>query len=165
MAATRGVPDDGVAEIDYAYDLSDSLEDKVLALARRVYNAADVSWSAGARGQLRRFRELGWDALPVCMAKTHLSISDRPERKGRPSDYTFEVRDVRASIGAGFIYPIAGNIVTMPGLPGRPRSLDVGRGRGRGGSVASGSDISGRAPPVLVRCPRVPLPHRPLRAH
>ena len=125
IAATRGVPDGGVAEIDYAYELSDSLEDKVLALARRVYNARDVSWSPGARGQLRRFRDLGWDGLPVCMAKTNLSISDRAERKGRPSDYTFEVRDVRASIGAGFIYPIAGNIVTMPGLPGRPRSLDV----------------------------------------
>ena len=125
MAATRGVPEEGVAEIDYAYDLSDSLEDKVLAVARRVYNAGDVSWSPGARGQLRRFRELGWDGLPVCMAKTHLSISDQPDRKGRPSDYTFEVRDVRASIGAGFIYPIAGNIVTMPGLPGRPRALDV----------------------------------------
>ena len=60
MAATRGAPEDGVAEIDYAYELSDSLEDKVLALARRVYNAADVSWSVSARGQLRRFREMGW---------------------------------------------------------------------------------------------------------
>ncbi len=125
MAAAQDVPEGGVAEIDYAYELSDSLEDKVLALARRVYNAADVSWSAPARRELQRFRELGWGDLPICMAKTHLSISDRPERKGRPADYTFEVRDVRASIGAGFIYPIAGNIVTMPGLPGRPRALDV----------------------------------------
>ena len=110
---------------NYAYALSDSLEDKVLAIARRVYNADDVSWSAPARAQLRRFTDLGWDNLPVCMAKTHLSISDRPERKGRPSGYTFEVSDVRASVGAGFIYPIAGNIVTMPGLPSNPRSLDV----------------------------------------
>ena len=125
MSAVRDVPEDGVPEIDYAYELSDSPEDKVLALARRVYNAADVSWSAPARRELRRFRELGWGDLPICMAKTHLSISDRPERKGRPADYTFEVRDVRASVGAGFIYPIAGNIVTMPGLPGRPRALDV----------------------------------------
>ena len=59
------------------------------------------------------------------MAKTHLSISHRAALKGRPSGYTFEVSDVRASVGAGFIYPIAGNIVTMPGLPTRPRSLDV----------------------------------------
>ncbi len=125
MAATRDVPEDGVANIDYAYELSDSLEDKVLALAKRVYNASDASWSAAARRELRRFRELGWGGLPICMAKTHLSISDRPDRKGRPADYTFEVRDVRASVGAGFIYPIAGNIVTMPGLPGSPRALDV----------------------------------------
>ena len=125
IAATREVPEDGVSEINYAYELADSPEDKVLALARRVYNAADVSWSAGARRELRRFRELGWGDLPICMAKTHLSISDRPERKGRPADYTFEVRDVRAAAGAGFIYPIAGNMVTMPGLPGSPRALDV----------------------------------------
>ena len=125
MAATRDVPEDGVANINYAYELSDSPEDKVLALAKRVYNAADVSWSAGARRELRRFRELGWGDLPICMAKTHLSISDRPERKGRPSDYTFEIRGVRASVGAGFIYPVAGNILTMPGLPGSPRALDV----------------------------------------
>ena len=115
----------GAPEPNYAYALSDSLEDKVLALARRVYNADDVAWSTAARAQLRRFRELGWDGLPVCMAKTHLSISDRPERKGRPSGYSFEVSDVRASVGAGFIYPIAGSIVTMPGLPTTPRALDT----------------------------------------
>ena len=67
----------------------------------------------------------GWDHLPICMAKTHLSISHRAALKGRPSNYTFEVSDIRASVGAGFIYPIAGNIVTMPGLPGSPRQLDV----------------------------------------
>ena len=123
--ATAAAPSGAAPEPNYAYALSDSLEDKVLALARRVYNADDVAWSAPARAQLRRFRNLGWDGLPVCMAKTHLSISDRPDRKGCPSGYTFEVSDVRASVGAGFIYPIAGNIVTMPGLPSNPRALDV----------------------------------------
>ena len=125
IAATDDSARTGDPVIDYAYELSDSLEDKVLALARRVYNAADATWSLAARRQLRRFRELGWEDLPVCMAKTHLSISHRAALKGRPSGYTFEVSDVRASVGAGFIYPIAGNIVTMPGLPTRPRSLDV----------------------------------------
>ena len=122
IEATAG---EGPSDIDYAYELSDPLEEKVRKLAQRVYNASDVSFRPAARRGLRRFADLGWGDLPVCMAKTHLSISHRPVLKGRPSDYTFEVSDVRASIGAGFIYPIAGNIVTMPGLPGRPRSLDV----------------------------------------
>ena len=68
---------------------------------------------------------MGWGNLPVCMAKTHLSISHNPSLKGRPSNYTFEVSDVRASVGAGFIYPLAGSMVTMPGLPSTPRKLDV----------------------------------------
>ena len=65
MAAVQNVPEHGVPEIDYAYELSDSPEDKVLALAKRVYNASDVSWSAAARRELRRFRDLGWGDLPI----------------------------------------------------------------------------------------------------
>ncbi len=84
-----------------------------------------MAWAPAARRQLRRYEELGWGGLPVCMAKTHLSLSHNPRLRGRPSGYTFEVSDVRASVGAGFIYPIAGNIMTMPGLPGSPRALDV----------------------------------------
>ena len=112
-------------EVAYLYPEEASIEEKVLALAQKVYGAADVAWSPAARRKLRTFSELGWGELPVCMAKTHLSISDKPRLKGRPSGYTFEVSDVRASVGAGFIYPIAGTIVTMPGLPGSPRALDV----------------------------------------
>ena len=112
-------------EISYLYPPEASIEDKVGALARNVYGADDVRWSPTARRQLRRYDELGWSTLPVCMAKTHLSLSHNPSLKGRPKDYTFEVSEVRASIGAGFIYPIAGNVVTLPGLPGSPRALDV----------------------------------------
>lgn len=112
-------------EIDYAYEIDDTLRDKVTALARRVYNADRVTYVLAAGRQLRQFQERGWGNLPVCMAKTHLSISHRANLKGRPSGYVFQVSDVRASVGAGFIYPIAGNIVTMPGLPGSPRQLDV----------------------------------------
>ena len=90
-----------------------------------MYGAASVTWDAAARRKVRQFEGLGWGGLPVCMAKTHLSLSDKPRLKARPSGYTFEVNDVRASVGAGFIYPIAGTIVTMPGLPGSPRALDV----------------------------------------
>ena len=112
-------------EIDYAYAIDSPIRDKVLALAKRVYNADNVQWALPARRLLRRYEAQGWGNLPVCMAKTHLSISHRAALKGRPSGYTFQVSDVRASVGAGFIYPIAGNIVTMPGLPGSPRQLDV----------------------------------------
>ena len=112
-------------EIDYAYPIDAPLRDKVLALAQRVYNAERVSYVLAAGRQLRQFENRGWGNLPICMAKTHLSISHRAALKGRPSGYTFQVSDVRASIGAGFIYPIAGSIVTMPGLPGSPRQLDV----------------------------------------
>ena len=111
--------------VSYLYPQDAPLREKTLALAQKVYNASDVRWEPSARRQLARYEELGWGGLPVCMAKTHLSISHNSSLKGRPSDYTFEISDVRASVGAGFIYPIAGSIVTMPGLPGSPRSLDI----------------------------------------
>ena len=122
IAATEA---DEHPQIDYAYAIDDTLREKVVALAKRVYNAENVRWELPAGRTLRQFQERGWGNLPICMAKTHLSISHRPALKGRPSGYTFQLSDVRASIGAGFIYPIAGNIVTMPGLPGSPRQLDV----------------------------------------
>ena len=112
-------------EITYMYAEDATIREKVLALAQKMYGAEDVSWATSTRRPLRRYAELGWGNLPVCMAKTHLSISHNPRLKGRPSGYTFEVNDVRASVGAGFIYPIAGSIMTMPGLPGSPRALDV----------------------------------------
>jgi formate--tetrahydrofolate ligase len=112
-------------QVTYLYPEDAGIQDKVKALATKVYGAASVTWDAAARRKLRRFEALGWGGLPVCMAKTHLSLSDKPRLKARPSGYTFEVNDVRASVGAGFIYPVAGTIVTMPGLPGSPRALDV----------------------------------------
>ena len=112
-------------QVQYLYPVDATIEEKVLALARKVYSADDVAWSEEARRRLRSFTGLGWGSLPVCMAKTHLSISDKPNLKGKPTGYTFNVSEVRASVGAGFIYPISGSIVTMPGLPGTPRSLDV----------------------------------------
>lgn len=111
--------------VSYLYPLTAPIREKVRALAVTVYGASDVKWSAEASRRLDRFEEQGLGALPVCMAKTPLSISHNPALKNRPSGYTFEIADVRASTGAGFIYPIAGSIVTMPGLPKTPRALDV----------------------------------------
>jgi len=111
--------------ISYMYELSDSLEDKISSLASKVYNAESVNYTPVARRALRQFEQNGWGGLPICMAKTHLSLSHNRSLKGLPSDYQFRVSDARASVGAGFIYPIAGSIMTMPGLPGEPRSLDI----------------------------------------
>ena len=126
-AVARAANDPAAAPdtIDYAYDLDASIEDKVLALARRVYGAESVTWTAEARRRARFFASQGWDNLPICMAKTHLSISHDPTLKGSPSGYTFPVSDIRASVGAGFLYTLAGRIETLPGLPTRPRAVDM----------------------------------------
>ncbi len=112
-------------QISYLYPEEATTEDKVLALAQKVYNADDVAWAPAARRRLKTYQDMGWGKWPVCMAKTNLSISHKASLKGRPSGYTFEISDVRASAGAGFIYPLAGTMVTMPGLPASPRALDV----------------------------------------
>ena len=111
--------------ITYAYPTNASAEDKVLALAQTIYNASDVSWSPGAQRRLRYFESKGWGDLPICMAKTHLSISHDQSLKGRPGNNTFPITDIRASVGAGFLYALAGPIQTLPGLPTRPRALDM----------------------------------------
>ena len=111
--------------ISYMYDMENSIEEKVQSLAANVYGTKDVKWSLTASKKMKAFSQFGWDKLPVCMAKTHLSISDKAKLKAAPSNYVFEISDVRASVGAGFIYPIAGKVLTMPGLPKTPRALDI----------------------------------------
>ena len=112
-------------DVNYVYSLDDSVEDKVLALARRFYGADDVSWTAEARRRLRYIEAQGWGNLPICMAKTHLSISHDPSLRGSPRGYTFPISDIRASVGAGFLYPLAGTVATLPGLPSKPRALNM----------------------------------------
>ncbi len=111
--------------VSHPYRLGDSIAEKVESLAIGLYGAAGVNWSPDAARQRRRFEKQGLSDLPICMAKTAMSLSHDPRRRNRPSGYTFEVADCRASTGAGFIYPIAGSIMTMPGLLRNPRSLDV----------------------------------------
>jgi len=109
----------------YIYELEDTIKQKVHKLATNIYNANDVKWSPVASRKVKTFESNGWGNMPICMAKTPLSISHNPRLKSLPKDYTFEITDIRASVGAGFIYPIAGSIMTMPGLPANPRSLDI----------------------------------------
>ncbi len=125
-AVVRAAANTGTdSSIQYAYPLDSKVQDKVLALARRTYGADDVSWSAEARRRLRYFESQGWGSLPICMAKTHLSISHDPALRGNPTGYTFPISDIRASVGAGFLYTLAGRIETLPGLPSRPLALDM----------------------------------------
>lgn len=109
----------------FVYELEDSLKDKVLKVARVVYGAKDVSFTAQAEQNIKRIGELGYAKLPICMAKTQLSLTDDPSVAGRPKDFNLTVREVRLSAGAGFAVPLTGDMMTMPGLPKEPAALKV----------------------------------------
>jgi formate--tetrahydrofolate ligase len=110
------------SHFEFLYPADMPLRDKIETVATRIYGAAGVRYERAAARQLQRFRDDGLERLPVCIAKTHLSLSSDPELKGAPSGWTLPVREVRASVGAGFIYPLCGDIRTMPGLGSSPAS-------------------------------------------
>jgi formate--tetrahydrofolate ligase len=109
----------------HLYDLSDSLEEKIKTVAQKVYGASDVEFTNQAKKQLDLFKQEGWGAFPVCMAKTQYSLSDDPHILGRPADFTITVRELKPSVGAGFIVALTGDIMTMPGLPKKPAALNM----------------------------------------
>ncbi|RKX96975.1 MAG: formate--tetrahydrofolate ligase [Spirochaetes bacterium] len=109
----------------YLYDLKSSLTDKIEILADKIYRAGDVSYSSEAKDLLAQFETDGHGGLPICMAKTHLSLSHDPAMKNDPEGFTFPVSDARLSAGAGFVYPLAGNIRTMPGLGSKPAYMSI----------------------------------------
>ena len=102
------------------YPLDMSVKGKISTIAKKIYGAKGVSYSAKADENIKTFEKLGFGRLPICMAKTHLSLSHDPKLKGAPRDFILPVNDVRPSIGAGFLYAICGNVMTMPALPERP---------------------------------------------
>ncbi len=105
---------------NFLYPLDLSIKDKIKTIATKIYGAKDVEYSAIADKKIEEFTKEGFANLPICMAKTHLSLSHDQNLKGAPEDYMFPVRDIRASIGAGFLYPLCGSMRTMPGLPTHP---------------------------------------------
>ncbi len=109
----------------YVYALEDAPEEKIRKLARTIYGAKDVVFTAQAEKDLKRVKELGGGSLPICMAKTQLSLSDDPTVVGRPRDFVITVREVRLSAGAGFLVPLTGEMMTMPGLPKVPAARNV----------------------------------------
>jgi formate--tetrahydrofolate ligase len=107
------------------YPDSFSLREKIEKVASSIYGAAGVEYSDLANEQLDRYEHLGMGHLPVCIAKTHLSISADPTLKGAPTGHILRVREVRASVGAGFVYPICGDMSTMPGLGSAPAAESI----------------------------------------
>jgi len=98
---------------------------EIETVAARVYGAGGVEYSPQATKQLATYEKAGFGTLPVCIAKTHLSISSDPSLKGAPTGWTLPVREVRASVGAGFVYPICGEMRTMPGLSANPAAARI----------------------------------------
>lgn len=113
------------AAMRFVYDDGDPLETKIEKIAMEIYGADGVEFDHAARRSVEMFARMGYSALPVCMAKTHLSLSHDPLLKGRPTGWTLPVRDVRLSAGAGFFYALCGDIMTMPGLPVRPAGENI----------------------------------------
>ncbi len=109
----------------FLYPLDRGIKQKIETIAREIYGADGVDYSPEAEARVEEYTRLGYDRLPVCMAKTHLSLSHDPALKGAPRGFRIPVRDLRASVGAGFIYPLLGRMATMPGLPTRPGFYDV----------------------------------------
>ncbi len=107
------------------YPLGISIKEKIGIIAREIYGASDVSFSPEAEKKIEDYTRQGFSGLPICMAKTHLSLSHDPNLKGVPSNFVIPIRDVRASVGAGFIYPLVGTMSTMPGLPTRPCFYEI----------------------------------------
>ena len=116
---------DQPSEFSMLYPDDASLEDKIHKVATTIYGADAVEYSPAAKRQLATYTEAGFDHLPVCIAKTHLSLSADPKAKGAPTGWTLPVREVRASVGAGFVYPICGDMSTMPGLGADPAAHHI----------------------------------------
>jgi methylenetetrahydrofolate dehydrogenase (NADP+)/methenyltetrahydrofolate cyclohydrolase/formyltetrahydrofolate synthetase len=109
----------------FLYPDEASIKEKIETVAKEIYRAANVSYTTEAEAKIRLFEGMGLGNLPLCMAKTHLSFTHDPKVKGAPRDWTLPITDVRASVGAGFIFPLCGTMRTMPGLPTRPAFTDV----------------------------------------
>ncbi len=109
----------------FLYPLEMSIKEKIETICTQIYGADGVEYSPEAERKIELYNRLGFNKLPLCMAKTHLSLSHDPALKGVPKGYKIPIRDIRASVGAGFLYPLLGEMRTMPGLPTRPVFYDV----------------------------------------
>jgi formyltetrahydrofolate synthetase len=109
----------------FLYDVDLPIKDKIEIIAREIYRADGVDYDSVAERQIKQFEKDGFGNLPICMAKTHLSFSADPKLKNAPTGFTIPITEVRASVGAGFIYPLCGDMRTMPGLGSAPAAINV----------------------------------------
>ena len=117
---------DGPAPVQrFLYPTEMPIEDKIRTIAQKVYGAADITLLPRARTDLKRINDLGYNHVPICMAKTQMSLSDDPKRYGRPRDFVLSVREIRLSAGAGFCVPLTGDMLTMPGLGAKPAAAGM----------------------------------------
>ncbi len=118
---------DAPNDFTFAYDLDLSIEEKIKAIVTKIYGGKDVVFTANAQKQIRQMNALGFDKLPICMAKTQYSLTDDPTKLGAPEGFTITVRNIKVSAGAGFLVALTGDIMTMPGLPKVPAAerIDV----------------------------------------
>ena len=117
---------DSPSEFTHIYDVQvDDLQTKLEKIAKQIYGAKEVSFSRKAQNQLKRFAKYGWNDLPVCIAKTQYSFTDDQKQLGAPIDFTFHIRELVPKIGAGFVVALAGNMMTMPGLPKEPAAVNM----------------------------------------
>ncbi|MBI1793218.1 MAG: formate--tetrahydrofolate ligase [Chloroflexi bacterium] len=113
------------SKFKFLYELNRPIKEKIETICREIYRADGVDYSPEAEAKIELYTKLGFDNLPLCMAKTHLSFSTDAALKGAPAGFRVMIRDIRASVGAGFLYPLLGEMRTMPGLPTRPVFYDV----------------------------------------
>lgn len=117
---------DSPSKFTHIYDVQvDDLQTKLEKIAKQIYGAKEVSFSRKAQNQLKRFAKYGWNDLPVCIAKTQYSFTDDQKQLGAPTDFTFHIRELVPKIGAGFVVALAGNMMTMPGLPKEPAAVNM----------------------------------------
>ncbi|XP_066249646.1 C-1-tetrahydrofolate synthase, cytoplasmic isoform X1 [Euwallacea similis] len=113
------------SKFEFLYDLSLPLKTKIEIIAKNMYGTGQVKYSELAEEKLKKYEEQGFGKLPICMAKTHLSLTGNPTIKGAPTGFTLDVKDVSAAVGAGFIIPLTGEVTKIPGLPTRPAIYDI----------------------------------------
>jgi len=116
---------DKPSNFQFLYPLDMPIKQKIETIATKIYGADGVEYTATANKKIALYEKFGYNNMPICMAKTHLSLSHNPKLKGVPKGWTLPVEDIRASVGAGFLYPLCGSMRTMPGLPSKPAFMNV----------------------------------------